>query len=232
MKKLFTILLIIILIPVYSYAGVITLDGILSKEDYFYANNINDGFDRRQNNDYYEFVSDVSDIDIVSKRHGVTAVSKAFNHDTLLIGHSIVAFSFDYLKTLPIDVVGLAGGHYSFGYKISKLINKKYKKIYVWLGINDILKYRDTDNPPYEWYANTIKDIDKYKNIYDTNYTDIVFFTISHTNEPIVNDIIDMVNYHLEVNYKTIKVDKLPDLDEYHFKESTVKQIVDTCFKK
>lgn len=200
----------------------------ISKDNVKIAENINIGFrngsQRKETPEYMDFIAEVGK-DNYDRHDGLIAVRKRPEHTSLVIGHSIVSIGSPEISKYKVDVVGLAGALAPYIYKCKSYLNKSYKKVYVWVGVNDVTSYKKLGFTALEVYNTLKEDIDEIYNTYSRE-SEIIFMRISPTSNLEENLIIDKINNYISSKYNYFYVNFNPDLDEYHY---TLKSVAKIC---
>ena len=200
-----------------------------------YSEKVLDGFLGFKTREYDKFINDVSEINISTNVGKTVAISKKLSNKYLLIGHSVVAIGYQNIVNEKIDIIGLAGGQFNHYLQLNKKFNKNYNTIYVWYGINDIIRYFSLltmgNFISFEDFFSKIRD-DIYQISRQTPESKVVFILISPTNSPSVDVYVDLLNNYIRENFNYIEINGIyPDLDSYHFTPESFKLIFDTYIK-
>lgn len=231
--KLVTILVFLISFASNSFSSMNGL--VFTQSEVDYSEKVLDGFLGVKTNEYDKFINDASEVNISTNIGKTVAISKKMNHKHLLIGHSVVAIGYQSIMNENIDIIGLAGGQFYHYLQLYKGFNKNYETIYVWYGINDIIRYFSLITMGYfisfEDFFSKIRD-DIYQISKQTPESKIVFILVSPTNSPTVDVYVDLLNNYIKENFNYIEIDGIyPDLDSYHFSPESFKLIFDTYIK-
>lgn len=177
-----------------------------------------------------EYISDLCDLNIKKQYSENVVISKNLKNSTLLLGHSIVAKNFEIIKDENIDVIGVSGAQFDSGAFIEKHLNRGYKDIYIWLGINDVIYHHNKMTTYKDFYKIISKKIDLIYNSKpgDTNLT---FFLVSPNVNIDYNYYIKIINDYIKSKYKYIDIGVYPDLDDFHFTHETFKTLFNNCIK-
>lgn len=206
----------------------------ISKDNVKIAESINFGFrngsQRKETSEYMDFIAEVGK-DNYDRQDGLIAVRKKPEHTTLVIGHSIVSIGSSEISKYKVDVVGLAGALAPYVYKCKSYLNKSYERVYVWIGINDVVSYKKVGFTALEVYNTLKEDIDEIYNIFSRE-SEIIFMRISPTSNLEENLIIDKVNNYISSKYNYFYINFNPDLDEYHYSLKSVSKICAAVLRK
>lgn len=206
----------------------------ISKDNVKIAENINIGFrngsQRKETPEYMDFIAEVGK-DNYDRHDGLIAVRKRPEHTSLVIGHSIVSIGSPEISKYKVDVVGLAGALAPYVYKCKSYLNKSYKKVYVWVGVNDVTSYKKLGFTALEVYNTLKEDIDEIYNTFSRE-SEVIFMRISPTSNFEENLIIDKINNYISNKYNYFYINFNPDLDEYHYTLKSVSKICAAVLRK
>lgn len=237
-KKLLKIIIVLLFVfsfAVYSYSS---MNGILfTQEEVDYSGKVLTGFNDYSTHEYIKFMNDVSEINYSTNFGKTVAVSKNLNNKYLLVGHSVVAMGYQSIKNERIDIIGLAGSQFINVLSICKNLNRRYDTVYVWCGINDIIRYTSLtysdSSISFEEYFTNVKDCISKINNRMSPITKVVFILISPTGTLPVDLYAALLNNYIKENYNFIEIDGIyPDLDNYHFSPERFKRIFDTYIRQ
>lgn len=198
------------------------------------AEDINQGFrngsQRKETPEYMDFIAEVGK-ENYDRHDGLIAVRKKPEHTALVIGHSIVSLGSPEISKYKVDVVGLAGALAPYVYKSKSYLNKSYKRVYVWIGVNDVVSYKKIGFTALEVYNTLKEDIDEIYNTFSRE-SEIIFMRISPTSNLEENLIIDKINNYISSKYNYFYINFNPDLDEYHYSLKSVSKICAAVLRK
>ena len=230
--KLVLVFSLIICFTAHSYS---TYEGLgFTQAEVEYSEKVLDGFYGVKSREYDKFIDDASQVNITTNVGRTVAISKKMNNRYLLIGHSVVAIGSQSIINEKIDIIGLAGGQFNHYLKLNKNFNKNYDTIYVWYGINDIIRYFTLitlgNFISFEDFFSKIRD-DIYQISKQTPESKVVFILISPSGSPPVDVYVDLLNNYIRDNFNYIELGVSPDLDSYHFSPELFKAIFDMYIK-
>lgn len=235
-KRLFTIVIVLIILFCSTASSYSSMNGLVfTQAEVNYSEKVLNGFLGVKSYEYEKFINDASEVNISTNIGKTVAISKRLSNKYLLIGHSVVAIGYQSIMNENIDIIGLAGGQFNHYLKLNTNFNKDYKTIYVWYGINDIIRYFSLitigNFISFEGFFSKIRD-DIYQISRQTPESKVVFILISPTNSPTVDVYVDLLNNYIRENFNYIEIEGIyPDLDSYHFSQESFKLIFDTYIK-
>ena len=236
LRRVFNLIIILIFMICFTSSSFSSMDvPFFTQAEVDYSEKVLDGFLGFKTREYDKFINDVSEINISTNVGKTVAISKKLSNKYLLIGHSVVAIGYQNIVNEKIDIIGLAGGQFNHYLQLNKKFNKNYNTIYVWYGINDIIRYFSLltmgNFISFEDFFSKIRD-DIYQISRQTPESKVVFILISPTNSPSVDVYVDLLNNYIRENFNYIEINGIyPDLDSYHFTPESFKLIFDTYIK-
>lgn len=234
-KRILKLTLLLIFFICFTSSSFSSMDvPFFTQAEVNYSEKVLDGFYGIKSREYDKFISDASEVNITTTVGKTVAISKKMNNKYLLIGHSVVAIGSQSIMNEKIDIIGLAGGQFNHYLKLNKNFNKNYDTIYVWYGINDIIRYFTLitlgNYISFEDFFSKIRD-DIYQINKQTPESKIVFILVSPTYSPTVDVYVDLLNNYIRDNFNYIELGVTPDLDSYHFSPELFKAIFDMYIK-
>ena len=236
LRRVFNLIIVLIFMICFTSSSFSSMDvPFFTQAEVDYSEKVLDGFLGFKTREYDKFINDVSEINISTNVGKTVAISKKLSNKYLLIGHSVVAIGYQNIVNEKIDIIGLAGGQFNHYLQLNKKFNKNYNTIYVWYGINDIIRYFSLltmgNFISFEDFFSKIRD-DIYQISRQTPESKVVFILISPTNSPSVDVYVDLLNNYIRENFNYIEINGIyPDLDSYHFTPESFKLIFDTYIK-
>ena len=236
LRRVFNLIIILIFMICFTSSSFSSMDvPFFTQAEVDYSEKVLDGFLGFKTHEYDKFINDASEVNISTNVGKTVAISKKLSNKYLLIGHSVVAIGYQNIVNEKIDIIGLAGGQFNHYLQLNKKFNKNYNTIYVWYGINDIIRYFSLltmgNFISFEDFFSKIRD-DIYQISRQTPESKVVFILISPTNSPSVDVYVDLLNNYIRDNFNYIEINGIyPDLDSYHFTPESFKLIFDTYIK-